>query len=367
VLGIDGASGALDAGAAWLGERLGVDGPALLRERGAILGIEAQGTISAGGTCRLLRAGDRAWAALNLARRSDVELLGAWMGHEWDGPPWDAVATHLANTSGRAAVERAQLLGIPAAEALAPPGPGLAQAVTITRADAGSADRTGRAPLVLDLAALWAGPLCTRLLGARGARVVKVELTGRADGARAGDPAFWRLLNDGKEQVTLDLDRADGRGELAMLLGAADVVVTAARPRAIERLGFELERRVHEQGLVWASITGYGYAGEWRDRVAFGDDAAVAGGLAVAAGGPDAPVFVGDASADPLAGMHAALAVSRCLEEPRGAFVDVSMRDAVGEALGAAMGDAVAGGAATLQRPQPGAAPHSPAPETKDA
>jgi crotonobetainyl-CoA:carnitine CoA-transferase CaiB-like acyl-CoA transferase len=112
-------------------------------------------------------------------------------------------------------------------------------------------------------------------------------------------------------------------------------------------------------GLVWASITGYGYAGAWNDRVAFGDDAAVAGGLAVAAGGRDAPVFVGDAPADPLAGMHAAAAVLDRMERGRGAFVDVSMCDAVGHALGDAAGstpvdeqeDAVAATTATLDRP----------------
>jgi hypothetical protein len=353
VLGIEGASAALDAAAARLGERLGVDGPALLRERAAILGIEAQGTTSAGGTCRLLRAGDGSWVALNLARRGDVELLAAWMGHEWDGPPWDAVAAHLATTSAGAGVERAQLLGIPAAEAVPPPDAGRAQPVAIARARVSSDGWSARTPLVVDLAALWAGPLCTRILGERGAQVVKVELAGRPDGARAGDPAFWRFLNGDKHEVTLDPDRADGRAELTKLLDAADVVVTAARPRAIDHLGFDLERRIQEQGLVWASITGYGYAGEWCDRVAFGDDAAVAGGLAVAAGGRDAPVFVGDAPADPLAGMHAALAVRMCLDEARGAFVDVSMRDAVG--------DAVAGGAATLQRPKLAGEPAEPA------
>ena len=84
---------------------------------------------------------------------------------------------------------------------------------------------------------------------------------------------------------------------------------------------------------MWVSITGYGFDGAWRDRVAFGDDAAVAAGLAVAAGGVDAPVFVGDAPADPLAGMRGALAATRCLDDGMGGHVDVSMRDSVGSAL----------------------------------
>jgi crotonobetainyl-CoA:carnitine CoA-transferase CaiB-like acyl-CoA transferase len=258
---------------------------------------------------------------------------------EWDGAPWDAVEAHLATNTGVAAVERAQLLGIPAALAVPPPenpvcaldGPLVPVSAHIESGLGGGG--AARAPLVVDLAALWAGPLCTRLLGSRGARVVKVELAGRPDGARAGDPAFWRLLNGDKEEVVVDLGAARGRAELEALLDAADVVVTASRPRAIEQLGLGLERRIAERGLVWASITGYGFRGEWRDRVAFGDDAAVAGGLAVAAGGPDTPVFVGDAPADPLAGLHAAAAVSARLEAGTGAFVDVSMCDGVGDAL----------------------------------
>ena len=345
MLGTDGASRALDMAATCLGDCLGVDGPALLRERAEILGIEVlgiepHGTVSAGGTCRLLRAADGRWLALNLARGADVDLLAAWMGHEWQGAPWDAIVDHLATTSAENAVERAQLLGIPAAVAVAPPMPGRSKPVQVRQSSA-STLRAGGTPRVLELAALWAGPLCSRLLGGQGARVVKVEFAGRPDGARAGDPAFWRLLNGGKEELTLDLTTADGRAELARLLDESDVVVTAARPRAIEHLGLDLAERVAEQGLVWASITGYGYESEWCDRVAFGDDAAVAGGLALAAGGPDAPVFVGDAPADPLAGMHAAAAVVSCLEAGRGAFVDVAMRDAVGEALARA--------AATLQ------------------
>jgi crotonobetainyl-CoA:carnitine CoA-transferase CaiB-like acyl-CoA transferase len=193
--------------------------------------------------------------------------------------------------------------------------------------DGNEARGTGETPLVVDLSALWAGPLCTRLLGALGARVVKVELEGRPDGARGGPPEFWDRLNGAKEQTTLDVSAID------RLLDGAAVVVTSARARAIEQLGLDLASRARDRGLVWVAITGYGYAGPWRDRVAFGDDAAVAGGLAVAAGGMDAPVFVGDAPADPLAGLTAAVAATAALVTGRGAFVDVSMCDAVARAL----------------------------------
>jgi len=301
---------------------LGVDGPALLRERVEILGISAEGTVSAGGTCRLLRSRDGRWVAINLARRADVELLAAWMGREWEGPPWDAVASHLATVDAEPAVERAQLLGIPAAVAVASP-----REPHPARITPGGGRRRRGAPVVLDCSALWAGPLCGRVLAERGAHVRKVELAGRPDGARRGPPELWRRLNGAKEELTISPD------DLPALVDDADVVVTAARPRAIEPLGLGLASRVRDDGLVWVSITGYGYDGSWRDRVAFGDDAAAAGGLAVEAGGREAPVFVGDAPADPIAGLHAAVAASACLDERRGAFIDVSMCDGVAAAL----------------------------------
>jgi hypothetical protein len=318
---VEAASAALDAAADALGEILGIDGRERLHERARLLGIAPEGRVSAGGTCRLLAGADGRFVALNLARRADTELLAAWMGHEWHGAPWDAVAAHLARVDADAAVERAQLLGIPAAAAVAP------RAATPAQVTPGGWRGPRGTPVVLDCSALWAGPLCAHLLGERGAVVRKVELAGRPDGARRGHPEFWRRLNAGKEELMVE------RHELPALLDTADVVVTAARPRAIAHLGLDLPRRVREDGMIWISITGYGFAGAWRDRVAFGDDAAVAGGLAVAAGGEDSPVFVGDAPADPLAGMHAAATAAPLLERGVGAFVDVSMRDAIGHAL----------------------------------
>lgn len=312
----------LDRVATRLGNELGVVGPELLRERAEILGIAPSGTVSAGGSCRLFPARDRRWIALNLARRTDVELLPAWMEHECDAAPWDAVGAHLRNVDAAPAADRAQLLGIPAAVAVA--ASARATPVRVTR---GGRRRRRGAPVVLDCSALWAGPLCARLLGGRGAVVRKVELRGRPDGARQGPPEFWRRLNGFKEEATVE------PSALSSLLDAADVVVTSARPRAVDQLGLDLPTRVQDDGLVWVSITGYGYRDAWNDRVAFGDDAAVAGGLAVAAGGMSAPVFVGDAPADPLAGLHAARAAAACIADGDGAFVDVSMRDAIADAV----------------------------------
>ncbi len=58
-------------------------------------------------------------------------------------------------------------------------------------------------------------------------------------------------------------------------------------------------------------------------RSAFGDDAAVAGGLVGA--GTQGPVFCGDAIADPLSGLEATRAVGQSLRRGGGELIDVSM------------------------------------------
>jgi hypothetical protein len=291
-----------------------------------ILGVAPTGTVSAGGSCRLLPAGDGTWVAINLARRDDVELLAAWMGHPWDGPPWDAVGASLRTRPGRAAVERAQLLGIPAAAAGPPPN------IPLPSARVGGR-RAREARLLVDLSSLWAGPLCARLVGdAAGLSVVKVEDERRPDGARAGPPTFWERLNHDKEHLILDLAAPTGRARLGQLVAEADVVVTSGRPRALAGLG--LDPAAHAAaGGVWVAITGYGLDGPQRDWVAFGDDAAVAGGAAVVAGGEAAPVFVLDAVADPLGGLHGAAGALDALAARRGAVLDVGLRDVVAAAL----------------------------------
>ena len=325
------AQAALDTAATRLGDELGVDGPALLHEREQLLGLAPQGTISAGGTCRLLPTADR-WMALNLARADDVDAMPAWVGREFDEPAWDAVAEQAATITAAEGVALAQLLGVPAAVAIAPEE-FEGQSVAVDAHDAPVGSPRDPPPTVVDLSALWAGPLCARLVGAAlGARVLKVEHIGRPDGARAGPPAFWRSLNAAKEERHLDLGTTTGRAELAAVLSHAKVIVSAARPRALANLGLDPAQFV-ARGAIWVSITGYGLTGDRADWVAFGDDAAVAGGLAVVGGGYDAPEFVGDAVADPLAGLAAAVVAVRLARARRAGVVDVSMAGVVNRAV----------------------------------
>ena len=86
-------------------------------------------------------------------------------------------------------------------------------------------------------------------------------------------------------------------------------------------------------GRIWLRITGHGTDGERADWVAFGDDAAVSGGLV--RGTPTEPEFCGDAIADPLTGLHAALAVAESLRRGGGELIEMSMAAVAARVCGA--------------------------------
>ena len=301
---------------------LELDPAALLGERAAIAGLHRSGEVSCGGTTRLLPSAD-GWVALSLTRPDDIDAVPALVEAVSVADPWDAVTACAATRPGASFVERARLLGLPVA-ALPPPGVTRPDPVVRRRVDGPPAPPRRLCGMrVVDLSSLWAGPLCGSLLAAAGADVVKVESTRRPDGARHGPQRFFDLMNAGKRSVALDLTTSEGTGILARLLGAADVVIEASRPRALRQLGLDAERLTSTGPQVWVSITGHGRAEPDAGWVGFGDDAAVAGGLVACDGA--GPIFCADAVADPLAGLVAARAALRALATGGRWAVDVAL------------------------------------------
>jgi len=299
-----------------------LDALALLGERAAHIGLWRRGATSCGGSCRLLASGD-GYLAVSLARDEDFEAIPAWL--ELDRAPantpaaWSAVAEAVATRDLDGLLARAVLLGLPVArvgEATGRP--------SVVRLPLGPAPmRKPAGSIVVDLSALWAGPLCGDLLAGTGATVIKVESPDRPDGARRGPAAFFDLLNGRKRSVALDFRTAEGATALHALLGRADVVIEASRPRALEQLGVHAAEVVRGGGpQVWVSITGYGRT-DASSRVAFGDDAAAGGGLVVWHEG--APMFCADAVADPISGLTAANACLDALASGGRWLLDVSM------------------------------------------
>jgi hypothetical protein len=322
-------------------ERLGakfedLDALALMGERAALSGFQRGGSASCGGSCRLLPTAD-GWVAVSLPRPDDTAAIPAWL--ELDDVPataemtselWSLVGRSIVGRRTEAVLQRAILLQLAvAAVAESSPRKG------VVRVPLGEAPprRSWRGLTVVDLTALWAGPLCGDLLARQGARVIKVESTTRPDGARGGPDGFFDLLNGTKPSVVLDFQSREGAAALRALLFRADVVIESSRPRALEQLGIQARQLVGSGGpQVWLSITGHGRAGRRGNRIAFGDDAAAAGGLVVHQG--PTPMFCADAIADPLTGLAAAGACLEALDAGGRWLLDVSMAGLAAELAG---------------------------------
>jgi len=291
-----------------------IDAATLLTGRAGLLGLMRGGHVSAGGATRLLAARD-GWCAITLSRPDDVAAVPALL-HADEVPvdPWPMLQHWAATRLMSAITERAGLLDIPAAAL----GEAPATPPRIRRIGSRASVRGLAGLLVADLSSMWAGPLCGQLLERAGATVVKVESPRRPDGTRRGNRAFFDWINGEKLSYCLDFDReAD---ELRALLEVSDIVIEGSRPAALTRRRLGPDDVSPRAGRIWLRITGYG---EQSGRSAFGDDAAVAGGLVGAS--IEGPVFCGDAVADPLAGLEATLAVAESLGRGGGELIEVSM------------------------------------------
>ena len=321
-----------------------LDGPALLGERAALMELGRQGAIAPGGGCRLIAARD-AWLALNLARPEDRDLLPAWLEAEPtpDEDAWNFAARVLRRRSAHPSIERGRMMGLAVAPAARAPATRTPWLLTESVGPARRPPRPGEKPQVLDLSALWAGPLCAQLLGSSGARVIKLESRDRPDGARRGEPRFFDLLNAGKQSVAVDLGTQAGIRRLRELIARADIVVESARPRALAQFGIDPSACLHAQpGQVWVSITAYGRRGAQGNWAGFGDDVAMAAGAGArtmatgrSATHDGAPAFCGDAIADPLTGLHAAVAALAYWQTGRSALLDISLYAVTRSALAA--------------------------------
>ena len=101
---------------------------------------------------------------------------------------------------------------------------------------------------------------------------------------------------------------------------------------AVARVNAQLVREV--PGLVWLSVTGHGASGDAAGWTGIGNDCAVAGGVARALEQASGKIgFVGDALADPLTGISAALAGWRAYQSGKACRIGFSMSAIAAKAL----------------------------------
>lgn len=157
---------------------------------------------------------------------------------------------------------------------------------------------------VLDLSRVRAGPTCARQLADWGADVITVEMPPGIDdgdphvGPRQG-PDFMNL-NRNKRSVTVNLKHAEGQAIVKRLIAEVDVLIENFRPQVKHRLGLDYDTvAALNPRLVYASISGFGQDGPYRDRPGFDQIAQAMGGLMSITGKPgDGPMRAGIPVAD---------------------------------------------------------------------
>jgi crotonobetainyl-CoA:carnitine CoA-transferase CaiB-like acyl-CoA transferase len=175
--------------------------------------------------------------------------------------------------------------------------------------------------LVLDLSRVRAGPTAVRQLADWGARVIKIETpSGVAGDEPMGGPRHgpdFQNLHRNKRSLTLNLKSPTGVAVFKRLVECADVVVENFRPDVKHRLGIDYDTlRAVNPRLVYASISGFGQDGPYRDRPGFDQIAQGMGGLMSITGLPgQGPVRVGIPVADLTAGVFCAMGILIALLE----------------------------------------------------
>ncbi len=136
---------------------------------------------------------------------------------------------------------------------------------------------------VLDLTIARAGPTCTRQLADMGAEVLRVGNPQRAD--LGGSDAH--NLHRGKRSILIDLKQPHGHDVFMRLVERADVLVENFRAPVKAKLGIDYpDVRARNPRIIYASISGFGQAGPYRDRAGVDQIAQGMSGLMSVTGPP---------------------------------------------------------------------------------
>ena len=194
---------------------------------------------------------------------------------------------------------------------------------------------------VIDVTQIMAGPFCTMLLGDMGADVIKIEKPDGGDDIRrsgppfvAGDSAAFLNIGRNKRSVVIDIKTPEGSKIVRRLARTADIFVQNLRPGRIEGFGLGYDDlRAVNPSIVYATITGYGRTGPYKDKPGFDLMAQGMSGIMGVTGHPgQPPVKVSVPITDLNAGLFTAFGVLAAyvnrLKTGTGQHVDSSLLEA---------------------------------------
>lgn len=201
---------------------------------------------------------------------------------------------------------------------------------------------------VVDLTQIYNGPYATYLMAMAGANVIKVEPPAgehlRQRSATSGAALPFAMLNGNKQAVTINLKSAEGVDLLFRMVAKADVLVENFAPGTLKRLGIGWDvLQKHNPRLIYASGSGYGSDGPYRDYPAMDLTVQAISGVMSVTGTPDGPPLkAGPAICDFFGGIHLYSAIATALFERErtslGRAVEVSMMEAVYASLSSSLG-----------------------------
>ncbi len=194
---------------------------------------------------------------------------------------------------------------------------------------------------ILDLSRVLAMPYCSMMLGDLGAEIIRVERPGIGDETRHWGPpwagelsAYYLCTNRNKKCITVDLKKKEGQEIIHNLARRSDILLENFLPGDLAKmnLGYEEVRAINPK-IIYASVTGYGQTGPYRDLPGFDFILQAQGGLMSIIGEEDGPPMkVGVAIVDITAGLFACSAILAALHyrerTGEGQYIDMALLDA---------------------------------------
>jgi len=191
---------------------------------------------------------------------------------------------------------------------------------------------------ILDFTQQLSGPYASMVLGDLGAEIIKIEKPGGDDTRTSppflnGESAFYMSMNRGKKSIILDLKKTEHQQIALELAAKADIVMENARPGVMSRLGLGYnEIRKSNPKIIYASISGFGQNGPYRDRG--GLDIviqAMSGLMSITGEKGGRGMKTGSSISDMFSGCYAAIGILAALNyrniSGEGQYLDISMLD----------------------------------------
>jgi alpha-methylacyl-CoA racemase len=202
---------------------------------------------------------------------------------------------------------------------------------------------------VLDLSSVGPGTRASRWLADYGATVIKVGAVPSAGNVQIIPVYHAYGGGRGTKRALFDLKSAEGREAFLRLAESADVLLESFRPGVMKKLGVGYEDvKARNPKIVYCSTSGYGQEGPYSQWAGHDINYLALGGYLDASqraegGQPPVP---GTTIADSAAGgMHAVMSICAALVKREGAYLDVSVADAVVQLMSVNVEDHLATGA----------------------